>query len=135
MADEPVMFDDWIERLKRLGFHAIKLDEPQIINPTDGFGGTVRIELWWYIADKDGENCNGTPWQTEALAWEHVYVEYMDAELLETRNELADFNDEDDHKRADECLIRALRALADEDTETIVEDIIAKYEAVPKWYA
>ncbi len=134
------MYAEWIERLKKLGFHAVKLDEPVIHeNVTDGFGGFVKLVLWWYIADADGNNVNGTPWQTEDLAWEHVYTEERDVELLEIRNELSHiyFSSEDKQvasDKADKLLLRAFRAIesnsGEDDLITLVEQVAAAYERI-----
>lgn len=137
-------YDQWIERCKRLGFRAVKLDEPQIINPTDGFGGHVRIELWWHIVDTNGDDYSGSPWQTEELAWEHIYLDEWEATLLEVRNQLLDMgpnygDTKAGHMVADRLLLQAFRAMyrnqGDEDLLKLVEEIATAYEAINKQYS
>ncbi len=133
--DEVVMFDDWIERCKQLGFHAVKLDAPKVLDwyePT--MGKQIHYELWYYVADSNGKAWS-TEWQTEDLAWEHANIEDRDLELLEVGGELAiliyssgDRNET--HAQADKLIIRALKAMRDEETKDLIDAILTRYERV-----
>ena len=134
---EIVMFEDWVERCKRLGFQAVKLDAPKVLDfyePT--LARQIHMELWYYIADSNGAVWS-TEWQTEDLAWEHASIETRDLELLEVGGELAKLiyssgDKNETHARADMLIMRALKAMRDEETTDLIDAILTRYERVTR---
>jgi hypothetical protein len=126
----------------KLGYRAVKLDTPEVLDwfePT--LGKSVHIENWYYIADRNGKPVSKN-WQTEDLAWEHFHVEGWELELELVRDDLKSLmrsgDQEAAHIKADALLIHALEMAAetlDDDDKTLISEIISAYQSIDKWYA
>lgn len=128
----------------QLGYHVVKLDTPEVLDwfePT--LGKRVHIELWYYIADRNG-NRVGRNHDSEINCWEHFPVEQWELELELVRDKMQGWTGEGDkeaaHGAADTLLVHALELVGgtledDETGKALITEIIAAYNRVGKWYA
>lgn len=128
----------------QLGYHVVKLDEPEVLDwfePT--LGKQVHIELWYYIADRNGKRVDRN-YQTEILVWEHFPISQWELELELVRDKMQVWAGKRDdkeiaHGAADTLLVHALETVAerfeDEDTKALITEIVTAYRSIAKWYA